>query len=87
MHEASLMGGLMQQIEAVARAEGAKRVVSVAVWLGALSHMSEQHFAEHFSQAAAGSIAEGARLDVTLSTNISDTDAQGIRLQSVEVES
>jgi hydrogenase nickel incorporation protein HypA/HybF len=87
MHEASLMSGLMRQIETVAEAEGAARVVSVSVWLGALSHMSRQHFAEHFSQISAGTIAEGARLDVTLSADIDDADAQGIRLQSVEVES
>ena len=86
MHEASLMTGLMRQIETVARAEGAGRVVSVSVWLGALSHMSQDHFAEHFSQVSAGTIAEGARLEVTVSTDIRDTDAQGVRLQSVEVE-
>ncbi|NIO41581.1 MAG: hydrogenase maturation nickel metallochaperone HypA, partial [Burkholderiales bacterium] len=60
MHEASLIMGLMRKIEAVARAEGARRVVSVAVWLGALSHMSKQHFAEHFCRAAKGTIAEAA---------------------------
>ena len=87
MHEASLMTGLMRQIETVARAEGAGRVVSVSVWLGALSHMSRDHFAEHFSQASAGTLAEGARLEVTVSADIGDTDAQGIRLQSVQVES
>ena len=55
-------------------------------WLGALSHLSEDHFAEHFTQAAAGTIAEGARLDVTVSNDTHDADAQDIRLESVEVE-
>ena len=86
MHEASLMTSLMRQIESLASAEDAARVVSVAVWLGALSHMSEQHFAEHFSHAAAGTIAEGARLDVTLSNDLGHADAELIRLESVEVE-
>ena len=86
MHEASLMASLMRQIESLAGAEGAARVVSVAVWLGALSHMSEQHFADHFSHAAAGTIAEGARLDVTVSSDIRHADAELIRLESVEVE-
>ncbi len=86
MHEASLMTSLMRQIESVASAEEATRVVSVAVWLGALSHMSKQHFADHVSRAAAGTIAEGARLNMTLSTDIGHADAELIRLDSVEVE-
>ncbi len=86
MHEASLMTSLMRQIESVAGAERAARVVSVAVWLGALSHMSKQHFAEHFCRVAAGTIAEGARLDITVSNDVDHADAQLIRLESVEVE-
>jgi len=80
------MNSLMRQIETVASAEGAERVVSVSVWLGALSHMSEQHFADHFEQASKGTIAEGARLRITLSQDIQDTHAQLIRLESVEVD-
>jgi hydrogenase nickel incorporation protein HypA/HybF len=86
MHEASLMNSLMRQIESIAGEEGAARVVSVSVWLGALSHMSEQHFSEHFSRASAGTIAQGAQLHITLSNDIHDADAQLIRLQSVEVD-
>lgn len=87
MHEASLMTNLMHRIEDIARAEEARRVVGVSVWLGALSHMSEAHFAEHFEQAAAGTIAAGARLEVTLSTDTNHANAQDILLKSVEVES
>ena len=86
MHEASLMAALIRQIESVAAAEGAARVIGVSVWVGALSHLSEDHFAEHFAQAAAGTIAEGAHLDVTISGDMHDADAQDIRLESVEVE-
>ena len=87
MHEASLIADLMRRIEETARTEGAKRVVGVSVWLGALSHMSEAHFAEHFERAAAGSVAEGARLDITASTDTGHADAQDLRLESVEVVS
>lgn len=87
MHEASLIASLMRRIEEVARAENGKRVVGVSVWLGALSHMSEAHFAEHFQRAAVGSIAEGARLDVTVSADTAHVNAQDIRLESVEMES
>lgn len=87
MHEASLIAGLMKRIDEIARAEGAKRVVGVSVWLGALSHMSKAHFAEHFDRAAAGTVAEGARLDVTVSADIGHKNAQDLMLNSVEVES
>lgn len=86
MHEASLMTGLMARIEEIAQAESATRVIGVSVWLGALSHMSAEHFAEHFQHAVAGTIAEGARLDVTASNDPSHTDAQDIRLEKVEIE-
>ncbi|MGD8475664.1 MAG: hydrogenase/urease maturation nickel metallochaperone HypA [Burkholderiales bacterium] len=80
------MNSLMHQVEAVAKEAGATRVMSISVWLGALSHMSEQHFTDHFNQASAGTIAEGARLHITLSQDIHDTNAQLIRLESVEVD-
>lgn len=87
MHEASLIAGLINRIDAIARAEDAKRVVGVSVWLGALSHMSQAHFAEHFEHAAAGTVAEGARLDVTVSDDCDHKNAQDLVLESVEVES
>lgn len=86
MHEASLMTNLMRQICDIAAAERASRVVGIKVWCGALSHMSRAHFAEHFTQAAAGTLAEGAALDVTVSDDVTDPRAQDIVLESVDVE-
>lgn len=86
MHEAALMRDLMRRIEAVARAEEARRVTGLSVRLGALSHFSPEHFAEHFAAASRGTIAEGARLDVTVSDDIRHPDAQGVVIESVEVE-
>jgi hydrogenase nickel incorporation protein HypA/HybF len=86
MHEASLMTSLMNRIKTIAEAENAQRVTSVSVWLGALSHMSEAHFAEHFEHAAAGTIAEAAELDITLSEDTAHANAQDIILEGIEVE-
>lgn len=85
MHEASLMKNLMRQIETIAAEEKASKVTAVKVWCGAFSHMTEGHFAEHFNQAAGGSIAEGATLDVTISDDITDDRAQDILLESINV--
>ncbi len=86
MHEASLMADLMHQIEDVARSENARRVIGVSVWLGALSHMSAAHFAEHFEQVSGGTIAEEARLDTTVSDDMHHVHAQDILLERVEIE-
>lgn len=86
MHEATLMTKLMRQIVEVAKAQHAQRVTGVSIWLGALSHFSAEHFAEHFKHASDGTLAEGARLDMTVSDDTQDPDAQGVLLESVEVQ-
>lgn len=86
MHEASLMKNLMRRIDEIAKAENAKRVTGVSVWIGALSHMSAAHFAEHFEEASAATIARGAGLDVTVSDDTNDANAQEILVRSVTVE-
>jgi hydrogenase nickel incorporation protein HypA/HybF len=86
MHEVSLIVNLMRRIDAIAKVERARRIVGVSVWLGALSHMSAEHFVEHFERAAAGTVAEGARLDVTVSDDPYDANAQDLMIESVAVE-
>lgn len=86
MHEASLIRNLMRKIDSLAETEDAKRVTTVRVWLGALSHMSADHFQEHFEQASKATIAEGAELEIEVSADIRDPNAQELLLQSVEVE-
>lgn len=86
MHEASLMKDLMGQLTGLAETQGARRIVAIEVWLGALSHMSPEHFQEHFDQAAKGTLAEGAELRATLSDDITDPNAQTILLKGMEVE-
>ena len=63
MHEHALMADLMRAVLKTAESENAKAVLGISVWLGALSHMTPAHFAEHFEAAAAGTIAEGAAIE------------------------
>jgi hydrogenase nickel incorporation protein HypA/HybF len=86
MHEFSLITDLMRKITAIACEQGASRVSGVKVKLGALAHISAEHFREHFQQAALGTAAEGARLDIDVSTDESDPYAQDILLKNVDVE-
>ncbi len=85
MHEFSLIANLLQKIDELAIKEQAQRVVSVRVKLGALAHISADHFRGHFVDGTKGTKAEGARLDVEVSQDTEDPNAQDILLDSIEV--
>lgn len=85
MHELTLVADLMRKIGSIAAAESAPRVLAVNVKLGALAHISPEHFREHFTRAARGTIAQDARLSVELSEDARDPHAQEILLDSVTV--
>lgn len=86
MHELGLIQPLLRRLEALAAAGGARRVRGVRIWLGALAQCSPAHFAEHFEAAACGTVAEGARLEFTLSDDPTDADAGHVRIDAVELE-
>jgi hydrogenase nickel incorporation protein HypA/HybF len=86
VHEKALMDDLIRKLEAEARSEGARRVTRIRVRLGALSHFTEAHFREHFEDAARGTVAEGAEVEAELRTDPTEPAAQGVVLESIEVE-
>jgi hydrogenase nickel incorporation protein HypA/HybF len=86
MHERVLMDDLVREIESQARAEGATRVTCVKVRLGALSHFTPGHFLEHFEDASRGTLAEGAEVEAELRTDPTEEGAQGVVLESIDVE-
>jgi hydrogenase nickel incorporation protein HypA/HybF len=86
VHEASLIADLVRQITAIMRQQGTGRVVGVTVKLGALSHISLEHFREHFVHGARGTMAEGVRLTLEIGCDPSDPRAQDVVLDCLEVE-
>ena len=86
MHERALMLDLIAKIDDVARAGNAKRVTKVSVRLGALSHFTPEHFAEHFVDASAGTVAEGAEVVAVGDGDVNSANAAGVVLESVELE-
>jgi hydrogenase nickel incorporation protein HypA/HybF len=80
------MKDVMRKIEEVALSGGATRVTRVSVRLGALSHLTPEHFREHFEDASRGTIADGAEIDAILDVDIADPRARDVVLESVEVE-
>jgi hydrogenase nickel incorporation protein HypA/HybF len=86
MHETALVRDVVRRIEDLARVTGAGRVIGAKIWLGALSHLSAEHFSEHFEIAAQGSIAAGATLAIEVSNDPDDPHAQNVRLESVDLD-
>jgi hydrogenase nickel incorporation protein HypA/HybF len=86
MHEKALMDDLMRTIESQARSEGALRVTRIRVRLGALSHFTPAHFREHFADASRGTVAEGADVETDVRTDPTDAQAQGVVLESIDIE-
>ena len=86
MHEASLIADLLRQITAIMRQQGTGRVVGVTVTLGALFHISPEHFREHFVYGVRGTIAEGARLTLEIGHDPGAPHAQDVVLDSLEIE-
>ncbi|MBI1748852.1 MAG: hydrogenase maturation nickel metallochaperone HypA [Acidobacteria bacterium] len=86
MHEASLVLDLLRRIEGMAGESGARSVIGVKVRMGTLCHFSPEHLRGHFQQAARGTLADGARLTIEISSDVRDPHAQDIMLDSLEVE-
>ena len=61
MHERALMVDLMRKIEVEALAAGGGRVTRVRVRLGALSHLTAEHFREHFEMRPEGPLPRARR--------------------------
>lgn len=85
MHEFSLMADLLRKIEQLAKDADADKVTAVKVKLGALSHITPDHFREHFEETIVGTVAEGAELDVEQCDDEHDPNAQDILLESVDI--
>ena len=86
MHETALVRDVVHCIEDLARSTSARRVAGAKVWLGALSHLSAEHFREHFAVEARDTLAAAAVLTIEVSSDPDDPHAQHIRLESVDLE-
>lgn len=85
MHEFSLMKDLFRKIHAISDDNGNRKIVAVRIKLGALSHITPQHFEEHFVDFSKGTLAEGAKLEIIQLEDQNDPDAQAILLESVDL--
>lgn len=85
MHELSLMKDMINKISTIAAEKNARSVVKVSVSIGALAHISEDHFREHFEEETVGTVAEGAKLLVEMSDDITASHALDVMLLGLEL--
>jgi hydrogenase nickel incorporation protein HypA/HybF len=64
MHELSLAEGMLELVAGAAHADGAQKVRTVWLELGALSHVEVHALRSCFDVVTRGSIAEGAALEI-----------------------
>jgi hydrogenase nickel incorporation protein HypA/HybF len=85
MHEQATIRDLVATVLKVAEENDSKRVVRIKVRLGALSHFTAEHFAEHWQDATGGTIAAGCKVEAELSEDLTDPNAHGVILEDVEI--
>lgn len=86
MHEHGLITDLFRKMDKVAHTHGSDRIRAVEIWIGALAHISESHFREHFDHMSPGTVAEGAALTIVMSDDPYHPQAQQLILQSVALD-
>jgi hydrogenase nickel incorporation protein HypA/HybF len=85
MHEFSLIKDLLHKVTTTALTQQATRVRGIKVKLGALSHISPDHFREHFIHAARGTVAESAELIIEVMTDADAPFSQEMLLEYIEI--
>ena len=83
MHESRLVTDILSTVERVADANNAGKVEVIRIEIGALSHVTPDGFSGHFDLVSRGTVADGARLDITKSEDLDAPDALDVRLVSI----
>ena len=85
MHEEAMLRDLVRKAEEVARREHAGRVTRVRIWVGARSHLAGPELEGRWAHAVRGTVLEGARVDIEVSSDRTDPNAEAVALRSLDV--
>ncbi|MEO9364649.1 MULTISPECIES: hydrogenase/urease maturation nickel metallochaperone HypA [Candidatus Nitrosocaldus] len=88
MHELALIKDIITRLEAIAIENNARRIRSIRLRFGALTHTPAEIFKEQFRMMATAegkSILDGTKIEIEVADEIDD-DAQDVILESVELE-
>lgn len=86
MHETALVRDVVRRMVELTQAAGACRVAGAKIWIGALSHLSSEHFGKHFAVEARDTVAAHAALEIEVSDDPNHPHAQHVRLESVDLD-
>lgn len=87
MHERAVVADLIRKATEVAEEQGSSRVIRMTVRVGALSHVDPAVLPSQMAQAALGTSAEGADIDVVRADGdpLADPHGRDVILESVVV--
>jgi hydrogenase nickel incorporation protein HypA/HybF len=86
MHEEALLRDVLRKAEEVARSERGHRVTRIRLWVGARSHLQGPELAARWADAVTGTALSGAPIEVELSADRDDPNAESVMLRSLDVE-
>jgi len=81
-----MLQDLVRRAQEVARRERAERVTRVRIWVGALSHLAGPELEARWAHAVRGTSLEGARVEIEVSPDRSDPNAEAVMLRSLDVD-
>jgi len=87
MHEEAILRDLIRKAEEVARREGGCRVTRIRLKVGARSHLAGPELEARWAHATAGTSLSAAKVELELSKDRSDPDAESVVLLSLDVDS
>ncbi|HXY12693.1 MAG TPA: hydrogenase/urease maturation nickel metallochaperone HypA [Thermoplasmata archaeon] len=86
MHEEAMLRDVVRRAQDVARSEGGRRVTRVRLWVGARSHLGGPELTARWAHAVTGTALAGASVEVELSRDANDPNAETVMLRSLDVE-
>lgn len=87
MHEQALFEDLRRELDRLLEREGRPKVLRVRLWVGALSHLTEEALRTEWKDHFASGPLSGASLEVRCSHDLDDPRARSVVLESLDVDS
>jgi hydrogenase nickel incorporation protein HypA/HybF len=86
MHEEAILRDLVRKAEEVARREGGGRVTRIRLRVGARSHLAGPELEARWAHAVTGTALSGAKVELELSEDRNDPNAESVLLLSLDVD-
>lgn len=82
-----MLQDVVRKAKDVAQREGAARVTRVRLWVGARSHLGGPELEARWADAVRGTNLSGAEVEIELSRDERDPNAEHVMLRSLDIDS